>query len=338
MMRDPGGIVVVTRETRLEGLLARFATKGAAKFLIRQAHLAEMVRAKPAAAGTLRAEAVEAAPQFAGASFTDYEAEDTAYQQTLDAVRRELDGLDLPVNFLDRRYLPNFNFANYLVVVVVGQDGLVANAAKYVGDRPIVAVNPDPQRIDGILLPFQVNQVRRAVRRALDGKARIREITLAEVQFNDGQKLLAFNDFFIGCSSHISARYTLRYKDQSELQSSSGVLVSTGVGSTGWLSSVFNMAQGIARFAGGEVPARMQYDWEDPRLVWVVREPFRSKTTSAEMVAGVLDDGDELVVESLMPKAGVIFSDGVEADFLEFQSGTIARFYKSPQKAHLVVS
>ena len=94
-------------------------------------------------------------------------------------------------------------------MVVVGRDGLVANAAKYVGDLPIVAVNPDPRRIDGILLPFQVQQARQAVERAMQNRATIREVTLAETNLNDGQRMLAFNDFFVGCQSHVSARYVL---------------------------------------------------------------------------------------------------------------------------------
>ena len=209
--------------------------------------------------------------------------------------------------------------------------------AKYVGDLPIVAVNPDPQRIDGILLPFQVNQARHAVQRAVQHRAQIRDVTLAEVNLNDGQRMLAFNDFFIGCRSHVSARYLLRVGEQAEPQSSSGMIVSTGAGSTGWLSSLFNMAQGFSRWTGDEIHPRFHLTWEDPRLVWAVREPFRSKQSGADLVAGFLEQGSELVVESQMPEGGVIFSDGVEADFLEFTSGTIARITASQQRARLVV-
>jgi hypothetical protein len=38
-----------------------------------------------------------------------------------------------------------------------------------------------------------------------------------------------------------------------------------------------------------------------------------------------------------MATNGVIFSDGIESDFLEFNSGGIARFSISPQRALLVV-
>ena len=222
-------------------------------------------------------------------------------------------------------------------MVVVGRDGLVANVAKYVGELPIVAINPDPQRIDGVLLPFHVRQARQAVQRTAEKRAKIREVTLAQATLNDGQRMIAFNDFFVGCRSHVSARYVLRVGNQSEPQSSSGLIVSTGAGSTGWFSSVFNMAQGFTRWVGGGLQHGVKLAWEDRRLIWVVREPFRSKQSGADLVAGWLDQGSELVIESLMPSNGVIFSDGVESDFLEFTSGTIARVGVAPQRARLVV-
>ena len=77
-----------------------------------------------------------------------------------------------PVKKIDRTFLPNFDFGRCVLVVVIGQDGLVANTAKYVGDLPIVAVNPDPARNDGVLLPFTIRAAGSAVRRVLDRKAK----------------------------------------------------------------------------------------------------------------------------------------------------------------------
>jgi hypothetical protein len=335
-------IAVVTRETRLDGLKARWATTRAAAFRLQQAvgHEFELRRQRMAKRGRPLKKADEQVVLAAVAALADeseYESEDEIYQRTVRELMTELD-LGYPVKKIDRTFLPNFDFGRCVLVVVIGQDGLVANTAKYVGDLPIVAVNPDPARNDGVLLPFQVREARSAVRRVLDHKAPTREITLAEVNTNDGQRMLAFNDFFVGCSSHVSARYTIEAESQIESQSSSGILVSTGAGSTGWLSSLFNMTAGFCRFAGGREPQRVVLTWEDRRLVWAVREPFRSKHSSADLVAGFLDEKNELVIGSQMPTGGVIFSDGVESDFLEFNSGSIARFTISKQRARLVVS
>jgi hypothetical protein len=117
------------------------------------------------------------------------------------------------------------------------------------------------------------------------------------------------------------------------------VLVSTGAGSTGWLSSVFNMAAGLTPLLPGaanvKIPKRVP--WEDPRLIFVVREPFVSKKSSASIVSGVISPGQQLTLTSQMPNEGVIFSDGIESDFLQFNSGAVAHIKAAKQRAKLVV-
>ena len=77
--------------------------------------------------------------------------------------------------------------------------------------------------------------------------------------------------------------------------------------------------------------------WEDRALAWVVREPFKSKVSSANMVVGKIEEGVSLGIESLMSERGVIFSDGIEADALEFNTGSIVSIRVADQVARLVV-
>ncbi len=338
MMRP--SIALVTTATRLQGLLSRWGTKGAARFRINQAVQHAAIQPSPtqlAKPSLFRQELQQqASATQADVEFDQYEQEDSQYQSMLETLRREID-LGFPVTIVERKYLPNFDFRNVVVVVVLGHDGLVANTAKYAGELPIIGVNPDKARNDGILVPFAVAQVRRTLKRTLDQKSKWREVTLAQATLNDGQTLLAFNDLFIGRKTHVSARYTLHYQGDSEPQSSSGVIVATGAGSTGWLSSVFNMTRGVSKWTGGQAGAAKKLGWEDRQLAWVVREPFVSKHSQANLVAGTLDAGEELVMESLMPESGVVFSDGVEQDFLEFNSGTTVRIQTARLGARLVV-
>ncbi len=301
-------LVVVTRRTRLEELVDRFNTIGQARFYIDRA----------------------------GGDFAQYQAEHDAYRRATDVVRRALD-LGLPRQWLDRALVPTYTFGPGDVVITLGQDGLVANVAKYARAQPIVGVNPDPARYDGILLPWVPGDARSAVTSVLGGKALGRAVTLAEAVLGDGQRLLAFNDLFIGARSHVSARYRIGIGAAAEAQSSSGVLVSTGAGSTGWMSSVFNMAAGVAAFTGGSSDPGPRLDWEDPRLLFAVREPFKSRHSAAETVAGWVAPGEALLLESLMPSGGVIFSDGMETDFLNFNAGAIARIGAAQHRATLVV-
>ena len=60
--------------------------------------------------------------------------------------------------------------------MVVGQDGLVANVAKYSKHIPIVAVvNPDKERYDGVLLPFDVNDFLYGVQAVLNRDFKTKE-------------------------------------------------------------------------------------------------------------------------------------------------------------------
>jgi hypothetical protein len=335
-MYSPSPIVIVHRETRLEGMLRRWGTRGQARFLMRQAAVVESARQAERSGAPTLARRIREAPAAIADAYADLEHEDQIYHGALGTLQRELTR-DERVQLVHRDYVPTFDFGASQVVVALGQDGMVANVAKYVSDVPIVGVNPEPARFDGILLPFNVSQARQAVQKVLRRAHKVRRVTLAEALLNDGQRMLAFNDFFIGNATHVSARYGIQHQGRIEQQSSSGIIVSTGAGSTGWLSSVFNMASGVGRFLGSSARPGFTMNWEDRKLVWVVREPFKSKHSQINLVAGTLDPPQELVVHSAMSAGGVIFSDGIERDFLAFNSGAIVRIQIAQQQANLVV-
>ncbi|MEP7352317.1 MAG: NAD+ kinase [Acidobacteriota bacterium] len=301
-------IVLVTRKTRLDELVERFNTRPQAKFYI----------------------------EHAGGDFETYVHEHDAYQRSLEAVRRAVE-IGLKLQTMDRSLVPSYLFSQQDLIVTLGQDGLVANTAKYVSGQPVLGVNPDPERFDGILLPFQPQTLKLGLEQALSGNMKIRAVTLAEARLKDGQRVLAFNDLFVGASTHVSARYRIRYGDQRENHSSSGIIVSTGAGSTGWLSSVFNEASGIVSFLGGQPIQPKGLSWDEERLLFIVREPFRSLHSQSNIVAGSILPDAPLAIESQMPVGGVIFSDGVEADHLDFNSGAIANIRIAPEKANLVM-
>ena len=64
---------------------------------------------------------------------------------------------------------------------------------------------------------------------------------------------------------------------------------------------------------------------------------FVSRTSQASIAAGYVNQGEELVLESLMSEKGVIFSDGIESDFIQFNSGSIATIGIAKEKAQLVI-
>lgn len=303
-------IVLVTRHTRLEDLVARFNTLEQAKFYVE--HL--------------------------GADFSDYEAEDRTYHQVIAYAEKVL-GRFGRVQRLDRAFLPNFIFPPHTPVVVIGQDGLVANTLKYLEGQPVVAVNPDPARWDGVLLPFTLEDLIKVMPEVLAGKRPTHHISMACARLNDGQTLYAVNDLFIGPKTHVSARYAVHIGDMTEHQSSSGIIVSTGLGSSGWFRSVLTGACHIAGGGPAQGVGELRehgFPWEAPYLYFSVREPFPSKITGTELVFGKVDAKVPLRIVSEMPDYGVIFSDGIQADFMEFNSGMEAVIAPADRQGLLV--
>lgn len=307
-----GRIVIVTKRTHLQDLLERFVTEAQARFYI----------------------------EHMGLSFSDYEEAHVAYASASKSLIASLPSSPRHV-LVDRTLLPMFAFEERDLVVTLGGNGLVVNVAKYLDGQPIVAVNPDPKRHDAILVPFVVGEAGKRIQSCLDGRMKVEEVTMAEVRLNDGQSLLAFNDLFIGRRDHASARYRIDFEEKGEEQSSSGILVSTGAGSTGWLKSVVTGSVGVIRGLYPELRELLEnlnirFDRSADWLRFVVREPFASARTGARIVIGTIEDGQHLRITSRMPEGGVIFSDGIFDDAIAFNSGAIAEIAASRRRARLV--
>ena len=302
--RTENKIVLVIRRTRLADLVARFNTVQQARFYVE--HL--------------------------GADFSDYEREDGLYRDAVAETSRVL-AEQGRLQVVDRVFLPNFVFGKDDTIVALGQDGLVANTVKYLTGQPVIGVNPDPARWDGVLLPFAVGDLETVVPEVFARKRTLRGVSMARAELNTGQTLHAVNDLFIGVRNHGSARYRIAVGAREEQHSSSGVIVSTGLGSTGWLKSLVAGAAAIA----GTKPGESAFAWDADFLRFTVREPFPSRNSAASLVFGKVSAREPLRLVSQMPEDGVIFSDGIQQDFLEFHSGAQVTITVAGRKGALVV-
>ena len=304
-------IVVVTRETRIDGLKKRFTSVDQLSFYVERR----------------------------GGNVEDYLQEDKIYKQSLGGLKKRLSSWGT-VQFVDRAFLPNYVFGPEDTVIAIGQDGLVANTLKYLVDRqPLIGVNPDPNRWDGVLLSFRVEDLEGILPDVLEGSYHSKVVSMASAKLNDGQEILAVNDFFIGQRSHASARYFIESGGIKERHSSSGVIVSTGLGSTGWLKSILHGASSISSESGGSVRVSSEFvlPWDTSEFYFSVREPFPSKNTDCNLVFGSVTSEKPLRIRSLMSENGVLFSDGVESDFLEFNSGAEVEISISSITGNVVV-
>jgi hypothetical protein len=273
-------VVVLHRRTELEALLDRHGTRGAAEFFLRQR----------------------------GRDLAGVESAHEAQVRALGDVAGALPG-DWRRGVVERADLPRFMFAPDDIVVVVGQDGLVANAAKYLDGQPVVGIDPWPGAGAGVLVRPAPARLRDVLLRASSGSATVQRRTMVQATTDDGQRLVALNEVFVGHSSHQTARYTLTVDGRFERQASSGVVVSTGTGVTGWCASL-----AAERHSALALPTP-----EDGRLAWFVREAWPSPTTGTTMTEGLLAT-ETLALEVLSDRL-VVFGDGMENDSLELSWG-----------------
>jgi hypothetical protein len=290
-------VVVVSRRSELDELLIRHGTRAAAGYFLGQR----------------------------GRSLDEVTARHVALQNALSAVNEALPG-DWRRGSVDRDDLSRFLFAPEDIVITVGQDGLVANVAKYLDGQPVVGVNAEPKRNPGVLARFGRRLPKGLLHRVAARRAPTQSRTMVLATLDDGQQLTGLNEIYIGHSSHQSSRYLISVPQGEERHSSSGVVVGTGTGATGWCISIAG-ERGRAK----DLPAP-----EDPRLCWFVREAWPSPATGVTMTAGLLGAGEELSVTCESERL-VAFADGVESDHLVLSWGQRIRITLAPQHLNLVL-
>ena len=218
---------------------------------------------------------------------------------------------------VERADLDRFLFAPEDVVIVVGQDGLVANAAKYLAGQPVVGIDTDPGRNPGVLVRHRPRDAAALLAGVQAARTGVTELTMVEAVADDTQRLLALNEIYLGAAGHQTARYRLGLEDDGgvvEAQASSGVLIGTGTGATGWIRSVWQ-----ERASALPLPAPME-----DRLIWFVREAWPSPATGTSLVAGELTAGGRLTL-TVESERLIAFGDGIESDAVELTWGQSIR-------------
>lgn len=290
--------VLVHRRTELDELVARHGTRQQAAFFLRS-------RGRTI-------EEVEARHATQDAAMTS-----TAGAIPLDWRRAQVERIDLA----------RFVFGPEDVVVAVGQDGLVANVAKYLAGQPVIGINPEPRRNPGVLVPHPPEAVGALLATAVSAPvgSHVQALVMVEGALDDGQVLRALNEIYIGHPSHQSARYRIETPDgATERHSSSGILIGTGTGATGWCRSA-----SLERHSPLALP-----EAEEPRLCWFVREAWPSPATGTDLTEGLVETDQRLVVTAESDL--VLFGDGIEHDALNLSWGQQAILRVASQRLHLL--
>ena len=288
--------VFVVRETDYELLVARHATRDQARFFL----------------------------ETRGQRIEEVEARHHRFHAALASARAAVPA-EWRQALVRRADLDRFLFAAEDVVVPLGQDGLVANVAKYLSEQPVIGVNPAPDLYDGVLVRYAVEKLAALLPASLAGAVAIERRTMVQAMLDGGETLTALNEIFVGHRSHQSARYRIEADGAAEDHSSSGLIVASGTGSTGWARSIAEATH-----------LDLALGREERAVGYWVREPFPSLASATTMRAGKLTD-HPLWVTSRMNDGGVIFADGIEQDFIAFDWGRRVQLSPAPHSLHLVI-
>lgn len=290
-------VVLVSRETEYAALLAKHGTRGQAEFFL----------------------------STRGQNIEELEVRDALQSRALTAAKNAIPA-DWSFVQVMREDLNRFLFSDNDIIVPVGQDGLVANLAKYLDGQLVVGVTPDPASSEGVLTRHSVDALPTLLRGAAHADVDIQTRSMVEANTGEGLSLLALNELFIGHRSHQSARYVVQVGGSEEFQSSSGLIVATGTGLTGWAKSIMT-----ATHRGFDIAP------EESRAAFFAREPWPSRTSGCDIAAGEIARDASLTVLSRINEGGVIFADGIEQDFLHFDWGVEAQVHLSNKRLSLVV-
>ncbi|MEU3949630.1 hypothetical protein [Streptomyces sp. NPDC029526] len=291
--------VLVHRTTEYEELLARHGTRGQAEFFLASR----------------------------GRSITEVaERHDRAVRAVADVAAA------IPLTWrqarVERADLDRFLFGPEDVVVIVGQDGLVANTAKYLTGQPVIGIDTDPGRNPGVLVRHGPADAGKLLRSAVLPAPAADELTMVEAVADDTQRLVALNEIFLGPPGHQTVRYRIGPDRDAtaEAQASSGIIVGTGTGATGWLRSLW-----LERGSALPLP-----DPAERRLLWFVREAWPSPATGTSRAAGTLSGAERLRVTVESDRL-VAFGDGMESDALSLTWGQTVRAGVSDTALRLLI-
>lgn len=258
----PARVLVITRSTPLETpALGR-----------RHPHLARLL--------------AEDAPLVARMKLSLQETQETRHQ-VLHALR--LHGLSVTYS---RRVRDPVDL-QYDLVVTVGGDGTVLDAARLVRDTPVLGVNSSPSTSYGHFTCCTAGDFPRVLEEVLAGRRAPRPLTRIALRINGAlHPRPALNDVLLADRvPAATSRYLLEVQGDQETQKSSGIWVSTAAGSTGAIRS-----------AGGS-PMNLG----DRRLQFRVREPCCPPGCSLRWTEGILE-GPLVMVSRMLH--GAAFLDG----------------------------
>ncbi|MBI3623080.1 NAD(+)/NADH kinase [Candidatus Pacearchaeota archaeon] len=173
------------------------------------------------------------------------------------------------------------------LIITIGGDGTFLSASHYVSSQLIMGVNSNPKRSAGFLTSINLTNLAGKLKQIHGKNYKISNYKRISARIFQKDKCIlaenALNEIYIGNSKpqHVSI-YDLKIKSGNELQKSSGILITTGTGSTAWYRSM-----------GGKPFSKLSN-----KLKFIVREPLNLKIHKPRIKKGQIRSDEKIEVEN----------------------------------------
>ena len=234
----------------------------------------------------------------------EVESEHEEHYRTLDSLVDALREAGIEPRVLARRIYLTGSFDGSDLVVSFGGDGEMLDVSRYItGSEPVLGIR-STSRSRGYLLLSPALGFRDMAARLVGGDFRVESWTRIKGVLENGFHRIedhALNEVYAGDRFSVgTSRYTLRIDDREERHRSSGVLVVTGTGSTGWYAN-------IVKNDGGGFGYGRPFPRTSVQLRYLVRDPIR--IDELELTHGAIEPGMDFSIKSTMNSDGVLSFD-----------------------------
>lgn len=230
-------------------------------------------------------------------------------KSTLELVKQILKKYKINFKIVNRDKLKKKQFKNIGLVIAVGGDGTFLRAAQFVDNQLMFGVNAEPKDKEGFLMKSNKNDFERKFKKIMKNKFQIKKLPRLVAYINNKKiETFALNEFYIGSrKSYHAAKYAIHIDGKKERQKSSGILVSTPIGSYAWAKSCCNKTLPL----------------NSKNYQLVVREPYEGKIfKNYRFKYAILNENQKIRIISEMLD-GILIADSVSKEY-SFKNGSRA--------------
>ena len=203
------------------------------------------------------------------------------------------------IDFIWKNKLNSEHIKDKNLIISIGGDGTFLSASHFITNQLILGVNLNHNTSEGALTSVKLHKLERKLKNIFNKKYKIKTYQREKVIIHQKQKCIktehALNETYIGNKNpHHPSNYIIKYRKKQEHQRSSGVLITTGTGSTAWYKAMKGKP----------------YKRNKQELRFKIRELYTGRIYKQKMKKGRIKKQDKIEIISKM-NHGILAIDSI---------------------------